>query len=89
MTIVIRKTLHGLASSSAQFHKYLADTIRNMGFKPTWFDNGVWIRLASDGTSYKYMYSHVDDFCIFLRNPQLVIDQRTAVYTFKSQGSPE
>ena len=89
MTIVIKKALYGLASSSARFHDHLADTFCNMGFKPTRFDNDVWIRCHSSGDSYEYICTHVDDFCIFSREPQLVMDQITAVYTVKAQGPPD
>ena len=83
MVIVIRKALYGLASSNAHFHDHLADTFRSLGFKPTRFDNDVWIRLFSDGNSYEYICTHVDDFYIFPHKPQLVMDQITAVDTVK------
>jgi len=89
MTVVIKKALYGLASSGARFHDHLADTFRQMGFTMTRFDRDVWIRPAADGKSYEYICTHVDDFCIFSRTPQLVMDQITAVYTVKSQGPPE
>eukprot|EP00557_Chaetoceros_sp_GSL56_P014026 CAMPEP_0176478512 /NCGR_PEP_ID=MMETSP0200_2-20121128/1227_1 /TAXON_ID=947934 /ORGANISM="Chaetoceros sp., Strain GSL56" /LENGTH=1865 /DNA_ID=CAMNT_0017874457 /DNA_START=317 /DNA_END=5915 /DNA_ORIENTATION=+ len=89
MTVVIKKALYGLASSGARFHDHLADTFRNMGFSMTRFDRDVWIRPSADKKSYEYICTHVDDFCIFSRTPQLVMDQITAVYTVKSQGPPE
>lgn len=89
MTVVIKKALYGLASSGARFHDHLADTFRNMGFKMTRYDRDVWIRPSADGKSYEYICTHVDDFCIFSRTPQLVMEQITAVYTVKSQGPPE
>ena len=89
MTVVIKKALYGLSSSAARFHDHLADTFRAMGFTPTRFDRDVWIRKFSDGKSYEYICTHVDDFCIFSKKPQLVMDQITAVYTVKSQGPPE
>ena len=88
-TVVIKKALYGLCSSAARFHDHLADTFRAMGFTPTRFDQDVWIRKFSDGKTYEFICTHVDDFCIFSRNPQSVMNQITKVYTVKSQGPPE
>ena len=87
--MVIRKALYGLVSSAARFHDHLTDTFRSMGFTPTRFDQDVWMRKFSDDKSYEYICTHVDDFCIFSRNPQSVMDQITDVYTVKSQGPPD
>ena len=89
MTVVIKKALYGLCSSAARFHDHLSDTFRAMGFKPARFDQDVWMRQFSDKKSFEYICTHVDDFCIFSRNSQSVMDQITAVYTVKSQGPPE
>ena len=41
MTVIIEKTLYGLASSAACFHADFDDTLRVFGFVPTRFDNDV------------------------------------------------
>ena len=52
--MIIRKALYGLKSSSAAFRAHLAETLHDIGFKPTKADHDVWIRPAvkSDGTEY-------------------------------------
>ncbi len=87
--IIIRKALYGLASSAACFHAHFGDTLRSFGFTPTRFDNDVWIRLSHDKKSYEYICSHVDDFCIFAKNPQPIMDQIKSIFTVKSEGPPE
>ena len=89
LTIVIKKALHGLATSAARFHSHLADTLRTFGFTPTRYDNDVWIRRSNDKSYYEYVCTHVDYFSIFSREPQKVMDQIQSVYTVKTTGPPE
>ena len=87
--VLIRKALYGLASSAACFHAHFADTLRSFGFRATRFDQDVWIKLGDDGTSYDYICTHVDDFCIFSKKPQPIMDQIKSIFTVKSEGPPE
>lgn len=48
---IIKKSLYGLKSSSAQWHAHFAKTLYTMGFQPTLFDNDVWIKKRT-GVSY-------------------------------------
>ena len=68
MTVIIKKALYGLATSAASFHNHLADTFRSMNFKPTRFDNDVWIRSNTAKDGYDYICTHVDDFVFSLKN---------------------
>jgi hypothetical protein len=87
--IIIRKALYGLASSSACFHAHFADILRSFGFRPTRFDQDVWIRLANDKSHYEYICTHVNYFCIFVQEPQPIMDQLKSIFTIKSEGPPE
>ena len=89
MTVIIRKALYGLASSATCFHAHFGDTLRSLGFVPTRFDNDVWIRLSKDKKAYEYVCSHLDGFCIFSRDPQLIMNQIKSEFTVKSEGPPE
>lgn len=89
MTVIIKKALYGLASSAACFHAHFGDTLRSFGFVPTRYDNDVWIRLSKDKSYYEYVCSHVDDFCIFSRDPESIMKQIKSVFTVKSEGPPE
>lgn len=88
MIVVIRKALYGLATSAAAFRSALGDNLRDMGFSPTRFDNDVWIRKAEEGDHYEYICTHVDDFCIFSRKPQPIMDAIQKIYTVKDIGPP-
>ena len=46
--LIIKKALYGLRTSGARFHEKLADTLRDMGFKPTLADPDLWLRDAGD-----------------------------------------
>lgn len=87
--VVIKKALYGLASSASRWHLHFADTLRDMGFIPTRFDRDVWIRLNSDGKTYEYICSYVDDFMIFSRDTKKIMEEIQKVYTIKDDGPPE
>ena len=87
--VIVRKALYGLKSSSSQWHAHFGDTLRGLGFEPTRFDNDVWIRQADDETHYEYVCTHVDDFMIVGRKPQIVMDKLKEVYIIKAEGPPD
>ena len=62
--MIIKKALYGLKSSGAAFRAHLAETLHDIGFKPTKADPDVWIHPAVklDGSEYyEYIMCYVDD----------------------------
>ena len=62
--MIIRKALYGLKSRGTAFRAHLAETLHDIGFKPTKADPDVWIRPAvkPDRTKYyEYIMRYVDD----------------------------
>ena len=70
--LMIDKALYGLRTSGARFHAKLADTLRALGFKPTYADPDVWIRDAGNCSEYVVVY--VDDIFTALKNPSKFYD---------------
>ena len=66
-SLVIEKALYGLRTSGARFHAKFADTLRAMGFTPTYADPNVWIHDAGD--VYEYVVVYVDDILTALKDP--------------------
>eukprot|EP00957_Ditylum_brightwellii_P168657 12837078-Ditylum_brightwellii.AAC.1 len=87
--IVIRKALYGLATSCAIFHYHLSDTLQSIDFLPTRFDRDVLIRFNKETKTYEHLCNHVNDFCIFSKQVQKIVEQNQAVYTVKSIGPPD
>ena len=90
-TIIIKKALYGLRSSAERFHTHLADSLRTFGFKQTRFDNDVWIRFDSESKLYEYVCTHVDDFMIVSKNPDIIMKEIESIYLVKdsSKGPPD
>ncbi len=65
--LVVEKALYGLRTSGARFHAKFADTLRTLGFKPTYADPDVWYRDA--GNCYEYVVVYVDDILTALKDP--------------------
>jgi hypothetical protein len=64
--LVKKKAPYGLKSAGAAFRSLLADTLMDIGYKPTKADPNVWIRPAtkSDGFEYYEMVlCYVDEYC--------------------------
>ena len=87
--MVIVKALYGLRTSGARFHERLADTLRDMGFTPSFADPDLWIRDAGD--CYEYICVYVDDLMVIMKDPQGFFDTLTEKYKYilKGVGVPE
>jgi hypothetical protein len=64
----VDKALYGLRTSGARFHAKFADTLRALGFKPSYADPDVWLRDAGD--VYEYVVVYVDDILTALKDPK-------------------
>ncbi len=64
---MVDKALYGLRTSGARFHAKFDDTLRKLGFTPTYADPNVWIRDAGD--CYEYVVTYVDDILTALKDP--------------------
>ena len=88
-TITIQKALYGLRTSSDRWHSHFADMLRGLGFQPTRYDKDVWIKPSEDESTCEYLCTHVDDFMIVGKKPQIIMDKLKKVYTIKSEGPPD
>eukprot|EP00977_Amphora_coffeiformis_P023320 scaffold13003_cov122-Amphora_coffeaeformis.AAC.1 len=70
--LIIDKALYGLHTSGARFHAKFADTLRTLGFTPTYADPDVWIR--DGGDCYEYIVVYVDDIFTALKEPVIFYD---------------
>ena len=77
--VIIVRALYGLRTSSERWHAHLADTLRGFNFKPTRYDNDVWIRQSGDGNSYDYISIHVDNFMAVGKRAQRIMDKIESV----------
>ena len=65
--LVIEKVLYGLRTSGARFHGKFADTLRSMGFTPTYANPNVWMRDAGD--VYEHVVVYIDNILTALKIP--------------------
>ena len=82
------RALYGLRTSSKSWHDRLAETLRGLNFKPTRYDNNVWIRQYEDGEFYEYICIHVDDFMEVRKRAQRIMNEIKSVYKVKAEGPP-
>jgi hypothetical protein len=84
--MIIQRALYGLKSSGAAFRAMLAETLYEMGYKPTRGDPDVHIRPAikSDNTRvYEYVLCYVDDIFCVSPNPNRTMDEIKKTFKFK------
>eukprot|EP00977_Amphora_coffeiformis_P021195 scaffold9003_cov115-Amphora_coffeaeformis.AAC.2 len=70
--LIIDKASYGLRTSGARFHAKFADTLRTLGFTPTYADPDVWIR--DGGDCYEYIVVYVGDIFTALKEPVIFYD---------------
>ena len=87
--VLVRKALYGLAGSSAAWSAHFSASLRSYGFTPTRYDRDVWIKLADSKDHYEYLCTHVDDFMIVSKEPQIIMDLIEAEYNIKGKGPPD
>ncbi len=88
-TLIIKKALYGLRTSSERWWSHFADTLRGLGFNNTRYDKDVWLRPSECGTHYEYVCTHSDDFMIASRDAQSIMDGIKETYNVKSEGPPD
>ena len=82
----VRKALYGLKSSGAAFRAHLAETLHDIGFRPTRADPDVWRRPAkkADGEEYyKYILCYVDDLLAISEDVTKVLQGIQTIFKFK------
>ena len=65
--------MYGLATSGERWYKHFADNLQGLSFTLTRYDRDVWIIKFKDEKAYEYICTHVDDFCITSKDPEIVM----------------
>jgi hypothetical protein len=71
--MLVVKALYGLRSSGAAFRALLAETLVKLGYKPTYADPDVWMRVAVKPNGfeyYEYVLCYVDDVLCISADPR-------------------
>jgi hypothetical protein len=83
---LVRKALYGLKSAGAAFHSLFADTLIDIGYKPSKADPDVWLRPAVKSNGFEYyelVRCYVDDILCIFDNPKATLLDLTAVFKLK------
>ena len=83
---IVRKALHGLKPAGAAFRLLLADTLADIGYKPTKADPDVWLRPAVKADGFEYyelVLCYVDDIPSISDNPKATLTDLTSVFKLK------
>ena len=85
--LLVVKSLYGLRTSAARWHEFFTDTLRMLGFKPSYADPDLYMK--DYGTHYEYICMYVDDILIFSKSPMTIVRGLEALYILKGVGEPE
>ena len=85
--MIIRRSVYGLVTSGAIFHEVLSDSLRRMGWTPSYADPNVWIHDMGD--HYEYIATWMDNLIIFSKDPDKIIKELEKKYTLKGTGVPD
>ena len=84
--LILNKALYGAKTSGKRWHERLAEVFRTEGFVPSKADPDVWMRPASDGSTYEYIACYVDDLAVAMKDPKSFLDMLKVKYRFKLKG---
>ena len=87
-SVILKKALYGLRSSSRAFRVHFADFLRSLGFSATRYDRDVWMRVREEQDGYDYVCTHVDDFKIVAKDPERWKSLISVTFLLKSIGPP-
>ena len=83
--LLIVKALYGLRSSGLRWHERFADSLHDMGFKPSKAEDDIWMQ--HNGDVYDYIATYVDDLCIVSKEPQEYVKLLKEKYKYKLKGT--
>jgi hypothetical protein len=84
--MIVVRALYGLKSSGAAFRSFLAETLIDIGFKPSFADPDVWMRPAMKSNGFKYwelVLCYVDDLLCIHEDPTIALKQIQTNFKFK------
>ena len=91
-TMLIVRAIYGLKSSGAAFRSFLAETLDDLGFRPSLADPDVWMRPAIKGNGFKYwelILCYVDDLLCIHEEPTKALTQIAAKFKLKDDKMDE
>lgn len=92
-TVIIVRVMYGLKSSGAAWHAKFSETLRDMGFLPSYVDPDVWYRPAIKTCRfeyYEYILVYVDDILVLSASPLPIMKTIQQTYRLKDKpGQPK
>ena len=91
-TMLIVRALYGLKSSGAAFRSFLAETLFDLGFKPSVADPDVWMRPAIKECGFKYweyVLCYVDDVLSISHKPEAALQGIASKFKLKDDKMEE
>ena len=89
---LVKKALYGLKSAGAAFRSLLADTLMDMGYRPTKADPDVWLRPATKPNGFEYfemVLCYVDDILSISHDPHTTLHALTSTFKLKDDKIEE
>ena len=90
--MIVVRALYGLKSSGAAFRSFLAETLSDIGFKPSLADPDFWMRPAMKSNGFKYweyILCYVDDLLCIHEDPSIALKQIQSNFKFKDDKMEE
>ena len=84
---IIKKSLYGLKSSAASWHRTMNNYLWSIGFKPSKGDSDLWYR--DEGTYYEYICVYVDDLLVASHRAKEIMDEIQKTFKLKGVEEPK
>jgi hypothetical protein len=83
---IMKKSLYGLKSSAASWHRTMNNYLWSIGFKPSRGDADLWYRDV--GTNYEYICVYVDDILVASHKAKEIMEEIQKTFKLKGIGEP-
>jgi len=90
-TVLVVHAMYGLKSSGAAWHAKFSETLRDMGYLPTYSDPDVWYRPATKNNGfeyYDYILVYVDDILVVSAELMPIMKTIQQAYRLKETTAP-
>jgi hypothetical protein len=69
--LILKKSLHGLKTSTARLHVHFSESLLKLVFKKTKYNPDLWI--VDKSSHYEHFSTYIDDILIWSKVPMVII----------------
>ena len=86
--VSFKKAIYSPKGCTCAFRIFLADYIKYLDFNAVCYDRDMWMCIREDRTGHDYIYTHIDEFKVMVKNPKRWCDELATKFHLKVLEDP-